>query len=62
MAKVVLTLDDNGDRVTMGLSGAGRGETKAQRIAITLFELAEIDARLSQMPAHRKQPPSHTLH
>ena len=62
MAKVVLTLDDNGDRVTMGLSGAGRGETEAQRIAIALFEQAEIDAKLRQIPAHRKQPPNFTLH
>lgn len=64
MAKSVITLEDNGDRVTLSLEGSGPilGRTRAQHMAVTLFHLAEMDARISQVPACRRQPPSELLH
>lgn len=62
MAKITITLEDNGERVTLTVDGQGPTGTRARNVAATMLELAVLDSRLSQLPPHRWQPPNHTIH
>lgn len=70
MAKVTITLEDNTDRVTVSMDMAGApnsllgmpSPTRAVLMSQVLFDLAAVDAKLSQLPACARQPSSMTIH
>jgi hypothetical protein len=70
MAKVTITLEDTPDRVTVSMDMAGapsnlRGtplQTRAVLMSQTLFDLAAVDAKLSQLPACARHTSNITIH
>lgn len=70
MAKIVITLEDQQDSITVSMDMGGAPtnllgatqQTAAVRMSQTLFDLAAVEARLSELPACRRQPPSQTIH
>jgi hypothetical protein len=70
MAKVIITLEDNTDRVTVSMDMAGAPTnllgmpqpTRAVQMSQTLFDLAAVDAKLSGLPACARQPSNMTIH
>lgn len=70
MAKVIITLEDTPDRVAVSMDMAGAPTnllgrptpTRAVQMSQTLFDLAAVDAKLSQLPACARQPSSMTIH
>lgn len=70
MAKIVITLEDQQDNVTLSMDmgaaptnllGALK-QTAAVRMSQSLFDMAAVEAKLNDLPACRRQPPSQTIH
>ncbi|MCY1511206.1 hypothetical protein D9M68_456130 [compost metagenome] len=70
MAKVTITLEDHAGEISVSMDMSGTPinafgspkATPAVRMSQTLFDVAAVDAKLHERPAHARQPPSMSIH